>query len=43
MQNDLVSLGLLASDSPKTPVRLAFPLDYYERLFPNLSTDAPLE
>lgn len=40
--NDLVKLGFIVSDSPKTPVRLAFPLDYRERLFPNLFTDAPL-
>ncbi len=40
--NDLVRLGFLVSDSPKTPVRLAFPLDYRERLFPNLFTDAPV-
>jgi Fic family protein len=38
----LVLLGFLASDSPKTPVRLAFPLDYRERLFPNLFADAPV-
>ena len=37
---DLVRLGFLTSDSPKTPVRLAFPLDYRERLFPNLFADA---
>ena len=40
--NDLVRLGFLVSDSPKTPVRVAFPLDYRERLFPNLFTDAPI-
>lgn len=39
---DLVRLGFLASESPKTPVRLAFPLDYRERLFPNLFADAPV-
>jgi Fic family protein len=33
---DLVRLGFLKSDSLKTPVRLGFPLDYRERLFPNL-------
>lgn len=32
--------GFLRSDSPKSPVRIAFPLDYRERLFPNLFTDA---
>ncbi|MBC2834060.1 Fic family protein [Paragemmobacter straminiformis] len=39
---DLVRLGFLTSDSPKTPVRLAFPLDFRERLFPNLFAEAPL-
>ena len=38
----LTSAGFLASASPKTPVRLAFPLDYRERLFPNLFADADL-
>ena len=38
----LTDAGFLASASPKTPVRLAFPLDYRERLFPNLFTDAEL-
>lgn len=32
----LTEAGFLVSDSPKTPVRLAFPLAYRERLFPNL-------
>ena len=32
----LTAAGYLTSASPKTPVRLAFPLDYRERLFPNL-------
>ena len=40
--NDLVRRGFLKSASPKTPVRVAFPLDYRERLFPNLFTDAPV-
>lgn len=40
--NALVKAGFLASPSPKTPVRIAFPLDYRERLFPNLFADAPL-
>jgi len=39
---DLVRLGFLKSDSLKTPVRLGFPLDYRERLFPNLFADAPV-
>lgn len=34
--NELVSHGLLASDSPKTPVSLRFPADYLEVLFPKL-------
>lgn len=38
----LVDAGYLVSASPKTPVRLAFPLDYRERLFPNLFADAEL-
>lgn len=38
----LTAAGYLASASPKTPVRLAFPLDYRERLFPNLFGDAEL-
>ena len=32
----LVSAGFLKSDGPKTPVRIAFPLDYRERFFPDL-------
>lgn len=32
----LVQMGLLASDTPKGPVRLAFPLDYHEAMFPRL-------
>ena len=38
----LTTAGFLTSASPKTPVRLAFPLDYRERLFPNLFADADL-
>lgn len=38
----LTAAGFLTSASPKTPVRLAFPLDYRERLFPNLFTDVEL-
>lgn len=37
--SDLVDRGFLKSDTPKAPVRIAFPLDYRERLFPNLFTD----
>ncbi|HMN14343.1 hypothetical protein [Aquamicrobium defluvii] len=38
----MVRQGFLKSGTPKAPVRIAFPLDYRERLFPNLSTDAEL-
>lgn len=38
----LISAGYLSSASPKAPVRLAFPLDYRERLFPNLFADGDL-
>lgn len=37
-----VAAGFLKSSTPKTPVRIAFPLQYRERLFPNLFTEAPL-
>lgn len=40
--SDLVRVGFLKSNSPKTPVRIAFPLEYRERLFPNLFADAPV-
>jgi Fic family protein len=40
--SDMVQRGFLKSDTPKTPVRIAFPLDYRERLFPNLFTDAEI-
>ena len=36
----LINAGFLKSATPKGPVRIAFPLDYRERLFPNLFTDA---
>lgn len=39
----LVSHGFLKSDTPKGAVRIAFPLDYRERLFPNLFADAPID
>jgi Fic family protein len=38
----LTKAGFLTSASPKTPVRIAFPLDYRERLFPNLFADADI-
>lgn len=34
--NDLVGKGLLVSDTPKSPVRLGFPIDVVERWFPKL-------
>ena len=37
---ELVTGGFLKSATPKGAVRIAFPLDYRERLFPNLFTDA---
>ena len=36
----LVKQGFLRSDSAKSPVRIAFPLDFRERLFPNLFAEA---
>jgi Fic family protein len=36
-------LGFVTSSSPKTPVRIAFPIDYRERLFPDLFTEAPVD
>jgi Fic family protein len=39
----LVLQGFLKSDSPKASVRIAFPLDYRERLFPNLFADADIQ
>lgn len=45
-RNDLALLleaGFLRSDTPKGPVRVGFPLDYRESLFPNLfSTREPV-
>jgi Fic family protein len=38
----LTSAGYLSSVSPKTPVRVAFPFNYRERLFPNLFADGDL-
>lgn len=39
----LLETGFLASASPKLPVRIAFPLDYRERLFPNLFGEGDVE
>jgi Fic family protein len=38
--NDLTTLGLLASDTAKSPVSLRFPLDALEILFPRLFPEA---
>jgi len=38
--SELAQAGFLKSSSPKAPIRIAFPLDWRERLFPNLFTDA---
>ena len=38
----LTSADYLSSASPQTPVRLAFPLYYRERLFPNMFADGDL-
>lgn len=40
---ELTTGGFLKSTTPKGPVRIAFPLAYRERLFPNLFTDAAPE
>ncbi len=40
---DLLRLGFLTSEFPKTPVRLRFPRDYRERLFPDLFMDFLVE
>ena len=37
---ELITGGFLKSATRKGAVRIAFPLDYRERLFPNLCTDA---
>jgi hypothetical protein len=34
--NDVIELGLLASDTPKGPVSLRFPVDSLDVLFPRL-------
>ena len=35
--------GFLKSETPKGALRIAFPIDYREKLFPNLFADAPIE
>jgi hypothetical protein len=39
----LVEAGFLKSATPKGPVRIAFPLDHRDRLFPSLFADAATE
>ena len=39
----LVQEGFLKSNTPKAAVRIGFPLDYRERLFPNLFADTPIQ
>lgn len=40
---ELIHAGFLKSKSPKTPVHIAFPIDYRERLFPNLFTESEFD
>lgn len=39
----LLDRGFVTADGPKMPVRVAFPIDYRERLFPNLFSEAPID
>jgi hypothetical protein len=39
----LTQQGFLKSSTPKGPVRVAFPLEYRERLFPNLFAEGKIE
>jgi Fic family protein len=39
----LTQTGFLKSETPKGALRIAFPIDYREKLFPNLFADAPIE
>jgi Fic family protein len=41
--SELVRAVFLKSATPKAPVRITFPLDHQERLFPSLFADAPIE
>jgi Fic family protein len=41
--SEMVRLGFLKSGTPKGPVRITFPLDYRDRLFPNLFADAAID
>lgn len=38
----MIEPGFLVSNGPKTSLRIGFPLDYRERIFPNLFGDAPI-
>lgn len=40
--SEAIRLGLLTSDTPKSAVRVTFPIDHRERLFPNLFTDVAI-
>lgn len=40
---ELLDIGFLKSSTPKAPVRVAFPVDYRDRLFPNLFADVEVE
>jgi hypothetical protein len=39
----LAEAGFLKSDTPRGPLRIAFPLNFRERLFPNLFADDAIE
>ena len=39
----LTQMGFLKSETPKGALRISFPIDYREKLFPNLFADAPIE
>ena len=41
--SELVRLGFLKSTTPKGPVRIAFPIDHRERLFPSLFSGSPID
>jgi hypothetical protein len=40
---ELIETGFLVSDTQKGPVRINFPIQFREKLFPNLFTDTVLE
>jgi hypothetical protein len=39
----VVAQGFLKSTTPKGPLRVAFPLEYRERLFPNLFGEGKID